>query len=646
MSILNKIKKNTVVKDSIFEDKEPSFISTGCYALNILFSGKLNGGIQLGRISSIVAPPSLGKCSRGTEEVDIIISEEVYEKYFKNKVHYTVNYLIGDIYGLSVEYADLFIALGINDDVTESTVYDPEVDIYVDTPYGMTKINHCIKKPSQSWVNVVFAGLESPCQVSPNHIFFSTEGTIFAKDSIGKKVIFRDHPKEVIEITPGYQDEPLYDISINNTNAPEGYEEAYYLSNGSLNHNSFVGLKVAKNAQKLNMEVVYIDTEFAFDPHFAEKIGVDLDKMLVIQNNKIEDVLQVVASLPTDMTKEEKASILVIIDSWGGLVTSKTVADAIDGKDVSDMTIAKKKNSLARILNGIGTTSFVVNQTYECHTENMRVKTPNGLKSIKDFNTGDKVLTNEGVQSVSYTVSYENTPVYRITLSNNTVLESTEEHKYMVNGNWTTVGSIKYMDKLTTVGLIQNNYLTVSKIEYIGNKTVYDIETPCHNYILENGIISHNSMNMYDPLAIGGGKGLTFCASSIVMGTSKAKSKDGDEISGAVITATNKKGRLAIENSKLKYLIKFNGGIHPYYGILEDALEGEYVVKPNQGWYTRPCVADDKKWREKEIWEKSAEFWDVIIQTTDFSKYIEKKYSFKHNYIIADDVMTIDEEDV
>ncbi len=418
---------------------------------------------------------------------------------------------------LRIEYGELFTALGLNVDVTESTVYDPEVDIYVDTPYGNTKINYCIKKTSQSWVNVVFAGLDSPCQVSPNHIFFSTEGTIFAKDSIGKQVIFRDHPREVIEINPGYRDEPLYDISINNTNAPGCFSEAYYLSNGSLNHNSFVGLKVAKNAQKLNMEVVYIDTEFAFDPHFAEKIGVDLDKMLVIQNNKIEDVVQVVASLPIDMTKEEKATILVIIDSWGGLVTSKTVADAIDGKDVSDMTIAKKKNSLARILNGIGTTAFVVNQTY-------------------------------------------------------------------------------------------------------------------------------SGLNMYDPLEIGGGKGLSFCASSIVMGTSKAKSKDGDEISGALITAVNKKGRLAIENSKLKYLIKFNGGIHPYYGILEDALEGEYVVKPNQGWYTRPCVADDKKWREKEIWEKSAEFWDVIIQTTDFSKYIEKKYSFKHNYIISDDVMNIEED--
>lgn len=180
--------------------------------------------------------------------------------------------------------------------------------------------------------------------------------------------------------------------------------------------------------------------------------------------------------------------------------------------------------------------------------------------------------------------------------------------------------------------------MKITKIEYLGNKTVYDIETPCHNYILENSIISHNSMNQYDPLAIGGGKGLQFCCSAVVMGSSKAKSKDGDEINGAIITAVNKKGRLAIENSKLKYLIKFEGGIHQYYGLLDDALEGGYVTKPSMGWYTRPHIENDKKWREKEIWENSESFWLPIFNDTNFPIYIEKKYSFKHNFIYSDSI--------
>lgn len=158
---------------------------------------------------------------------------------------------------------------------------------------------------------------------------------------------------------------------------------------------------------------------------------------------------------------------------------------------------------------------------------------------------------------------------------------------------------------------------------------VYDIETPTHDYILANGVVSHNTMDQYRPLEAGGGQGLFYSCSSIVMGTSKAKDKDADgDISGSIITATTHKGRFCKEHSKLKYLIQHNGGIHPFYGILEDALGGGYVTKPSMGWYTRPSVENDKKWREAEIWKNSEEFWMPIIKNTDFNEYIESIYRF------------------
>ena len=212
--------------------------------------------------------------------------------------------------------------------------------------------------------------------------------------------------------------------------------------------------------------------------------------------------------IANDLEKEERAKILIVIDSWGGLVTSKTVEDATIGKDVSDMTVSKKKNSFARLLTGLGFTVFVINQVYD-------------------------------------------------------------------------------------------------------------------------------SMNQYDPLAIGGGRGIYFASSSIVLGSSKAKDKTGDEVTGAIVTASTKKSRFAKENSKLKYLINYDGGISPFYGILEDALEGGYVDKPNVGWYTRPCVENDKKWRERDLYSK--EFWAPIIANTDFKQYIEKKYTFEHAEINDED---------
>lgn len=267
---------------------------------------------------------------------------------------------------------------------------------------------------------------------------------------------------------------------------------------------SFIGMKVAKNGQKKGLEVVYLDTEFAFDSQFADNIGIDKDKMMVIQENQIEAVQQTVMQIASDLTKDEMKNLLFIIDSWGGLVTSKTVEDATSGKDVSDMTISKKKNSFARLLTGLGATVFVVGQVYD-------------------------------------------------------------------------------------------------------------------------------SMNQYDPLAIAGGRGIYFACSSIVLGSSKAKDKTGDEITGAIVTAQTRKSRFAKENSKLKYLINYDGGISAFYGILDDALEGGYVDKPSMGWYTRPCVENDKKWREKDIYTK--EFWGPVIANTDFEKYFELKYTFEHSTI-------------
>ena len=64
---------------------------------------------------------------------------------------------------------------------------------------------------------------------------------------------------------------------------------------------------------------------------------------------------------------------------------------------------------------------------------------------------------------------------------------------------------------------------------------VVDIETPSHEYILDNGVISHNSMDSYSLDSIGGAKGIYYSSSSIVQATSKAKQKESDgEISGAI----------------------------------------------------------------------------------------------------------------
>lgn len=141
----------------------------------------------------------------------------------------------------------------------------------------------------------------------------------------------------------------------------------------------------------------------------------------------------------------------------------------------------------------------------------------------------------------------------------------------------------------------------------------------------------YEDMKMHSTGAIGGGSGAQYVATQILKITSKRKEKDGNDVKGNVFTCYTDKGRMSKENSKLQFLASYEGGINTWYGLLDDAIEGGYVEKPSVGFYSRPCVADDKKVRESTIY--SNDFWIPIIKNTDFKNYLESKYSY-------DDTMT------
>ena len=271
---------------------------------------------------------------------------------------------------------------------------------------------------------------------------------------------------------------------------------------------SMIGLKIAKNAQKKGMNVIIFDTEKAFAIDTAVSMGIDMDKILVIQNTSLEEVTTQFMNI-TQEIGDEKDNYLFIIDSWNVLVSSKTVDDATNGKDVADLSTQKKKNTFAKLLLNSNTTVFVINQIYV-----------NIMESYSSF-SGE----------------------------------------------------------------------------------------------------------------IPGGKTIFFASSSIVQANSKAKDKNTDgDIVGAIITAVTRKGRFVKEYSKLKYLINYDGGINPFYGLLDIALEGGFITKPTIGWYQK--VGDEKKYREREIYNK--EFWKDIISNPEFKEYIKKSFAFTQDNIIDD----------
>ncbi len=97
----------------------------------------------------------------------------------------------------------------------------------------------------------------------------------------------------------------------------------------------------------------------------------------------------------------------------------------------------------------------------------------------------------------------------------------------------------------------------IKSITSVGDGDVYDISVEKYeNYILENGVVTHNSGLMY--------------SSSTIIYLSKSKEKDGTEVVGNIIRATTKKSRLSKENKQVEIRLFYDErGLDKYYGLLE-----------------------------------------------------------------------------
>lgn len=213
---------------------------------------------------------------------------------------------------------------------------------------------------------------------------------------------------------------------------------------------SFVGLKIAKNAQAKGKSVILFDAEKAYSTAMADNLGINKDEILVIQETSLEKVTQQFMNIVDELGEDIK-NTLFIIDSWNVLVSSKTIDDASVGNDKVDMTTAKKKNTLAKLLLNSGATVFVINQIYCCVSPETLIKTENGQKKIDDLFLGEKVLTRNGFEPVKNKFEYKDVQVYEITLENGETIEATGQHKFFVDGDWKSVEDLALGDTISTI---------------------------------------------------------------------------------------------------------------------------------------------------------------------------------------------------
>ena len=160
--------------------------------------------------------------------------------------------------------------------------------------------------------------------------------------------------------------------------------------------------------------------------------------------------------------------------------------------------------------------------------------------------------------------------------------------------------------------------------ELIEKETTYDMKVKdSHHYILKNGVVSHNTMDLFPQDVQGGGKGVDYSASSIVF-LSKAQLKTGNEddldlnSSGILVTAKAKKNRNA-KPKKIKFEINHTSGVNPFKGL-------EYFCTPEN--FEKVGIAKVKKVVDKKA--KTVEY--IEGGTKWFVKHLDKSFYEKQLY--------------
>jgi hypothetical protein len=94
------------------------------------------------------------------------------------------------------------------------------------------------------------------------------------------------------------------------------------------------------------------------------------------------------------------------------------------------------------------------------------------------------------------------------------------------------------------------------------------------------------------------------------------------------------------EKSKIPVEVTYEGGISKWSGLLDVALEGGFVVKPSNGWYSRK--GEEAKYRLKDTYNK--DFWLPILSSKEFHSFIEKTYQVSSASLMGQDMSDSDFE--
>lgn len=123
-----------------------------------------------------------------------------------------------------------------------------------------------------------------------------------------------------------------------------------------------VALHVVAEAQKMGGEAAFIDAEHALDPVYAQKIGVDIDNLIVAQPDNGEQALDIAEALV-----RSGALDVIVIDSVAALVPKAEIEGEMGDSHVGLLArlMSQALRKLTAIISRSGTVVIFINQLRE-----------------------------------------------------------------------------------------------------------------------------------------------------------------------------------------------------------------------------------------------------------------------------------------
>ena len=182
-----------------------------------------------------------------------------------------------------------------------------------------------------------------------------------------------------------------------------------------------------------------------------------------------------------------------------------------------------------------------------------------------------------------------------------------------------------------------------------GIKSLFRMITP-HLTIKDIPLVvvnhTYKEIGMFPKDIVGGGTGSYYSADTIwILGRQQDKDKDG--LQGYHFIINVEKSRFVKEKSKIPISVSFDGGMQRYSGLLDLAMQANFVTKPSPGWYAKvnrktgeigPKVRLDAT--------QTKEFWYPILEDKQFKTFVQEKYQIGYGNILNDETRTDDTEEL